>query len=299
MAESKDSDRIRVANRITDMLCRLNEGKGLDSIQLALEHKVSRRTIQRDIGSLREAFPMLDVNAQGHYALPASYLGQLGFDDIRHFAMLVGVAGLFPNMDRQFLRRILDKNARSIYESKGQFNEDGAALKGLFEQLDPAIVNRYRVSIYYKGNYHLIEPYKLIMHHSCWYLAGVKDEKLKAYRLSFVKHLTVHIDQPIFAPDTEILKQLEAEESIWFGQDKQEAILTVSAKVADHFKKRSLLPHQQILKEMNDGGLLVSSQYVTETQIIPLIRYWIPDIHVVSPESLQCELMDGLKGYVG
>ena len=91
--------------------------------------------------------------------------------------------------------------------------------------------------------YHLLEPYKLINHRSCWYLAAVKDEKLKAYRLSFVKDVVVHSDQPIFQHSKEILTQLEAEESIWFGQDKLEAILTISAEVADHFRQRSLLSH--------------------------------------------------------
>jgi hypothetical protein len=67
------------------------------------------------------------------------------------------------------------------------------------------------------------------------------------------------------------LKQLETEESIWFGQDKQEAILTISAEVADHFRQRSLLPHQQIVKEMDNGGLLMSSQYVSSVQLLSLI----------------------------
>jgi predicted DNA-binding transcriptional regulator YafY len=48
---------------------------------------------------------------------------------------------------------------------------------------------------------------------------------------------------------------------------------------------------------MADGGLLVSVRYVDTTQILPLIRYWIPHIHVVDPKSLQDELMQGLKVY--
>jgi hypothetical protein len=38
----------------------------------------------------------------------------LNDDDIRHFSMLSGVSDLFPNMDRQFLRRILNENAKSV-----------------------------------------------------------------------------------------------------------------------------------------------------------------------------------------
>ena len=295
-----ENEHVKLAQRITDMVCQLNEGKALDSKQLADQYGVSKRTIQRDINErLMIALPMLELNEKGLYTLPDNYLGQLNHDDIRHFSMLSGVSDLFPNMDRQFLRRILNENAKSVYESKGQFNEDGTKFKALFEQLEPAILNRHKVTLYYKGAYQLIEPYKLINHRSCWYLAAVKDDKLKAYRLSFVKELTIHKEQASFQHSKEILQQLETEESIWFGQDKQEAILTISAEVADHFRQRSLLPHQQIVKEMDHGGLLISSQYVSSLQLLSLIRYWMSHIHVVSPESLQSELMDGLKGYIG
>ncbi len=294
-----ENEHVKLAQRITDMVCQLNEGKALDSKQLADQYGVSKRTIQRDINErLMIALPMLGLNEKGLYTLPDNYLGQLNHDDIRHFSMLSGVSDLFPNMDRQFLRRILNENAKSVYESKGQFNEDGTKFKALFEQLEPAILNRHKVTLYYKGAYQLIEPYKLINHRSCWYLAAVKDDKLKAYRLSFVKELTIHKEQASFQHSKEILQQLETEESIWFGQDKQEAILTISAEVADHFRQRSLLPHQQIVKEMDHGGLLISSQYVSSLQLLSLIRYWMPHIHVVSPESLQSELMDGLKAYI-
>jgi hypothetical protein len=39
-------------------------------------------------------------------------------------------------MDRKFLHRILNENAKFVYESKGQFNEDGTKFKALFEQLN-------------------------------------------------------------------------------------------------------------------------------------------------------------------
>ena len=120
------NEHVKLAIRITDMLCQLNEGKALDTKRLADKYEVCRRTIQRDINErLMIALPMLGLNEQGLYALPDDYFGQLDDNDIRHFSMLSGVSDLFPNMDRQFLRRILNENAKSVYESKGQFNEDG------------------------------------------------------------------------------------------------------------------------------------------------------------------------------
>jgi hypothetical protein len=41
---------------------------------------------------------------------------------------------------------------------------------------------------------------------------------------------------------------VEDDDSIWFGQDKQEIILSIDSQVAFYFKQRSILPEQQIVK---------------------------------------------------
>ena len=86
--------------------------------------------------------------------------------------------------------------------------------------------------------------------------------------------------------------------TIWFGQEKQEVILTVHADVALHFQQRQLLPEQQVIKKLDDGGLLLSSRITHITQILPLVRYWIPHLKIVNPEGLQDEMEKDLKEYL-
>ncbi len=86
--------------------------------------------------------------------------------------------------------------------------------------------------------------------------------------------------------------------SIWFGQEKQEIILSIDSLVAFYFKQRSILPEQQIVKELGDGGLLVSSKINHDMQLLPLIRFWIPHLKIVSPERLQHEMEVELKEYL-
>ena len=69
--------------------------------------------------------------------------------------------------------------------------------------------------------------------------------------------------------------------------------------VALHFKQRQLLPEQLVIKALDDGGLLISSRITHITQILPLVRYWIPHLKIVNPESLQQQLEAELKGYLG
>ena len=93
-------------------------------------------------------------------------------------------------------------------------------------------------------------------------------------------------------------KQLEDENSIWFGQEKSEVILKVHADVVLHFMQRQLLPEQELVKELEDGGVLVSSKISHSMQLLPLVRYWIPHVEIISPEHLQDELETGLKIYL-
>jgi predicted DNA-binding transcriptional regulator YafY len=91
---------------------------------------------------------------------------------------------------------------------------------------------------------------------------------------------------------------VEDDDSIWFGQDKQEIILSIDSQVAFYFKQRSILPEQQIVRELGDGGLLVSSKINHDMQLLPLIRFWIPHLKIVNPERLQDEMEKGLKEYL-
>jgi hypothetical protein len=42
--------------------------------------------------------------------------------------------------------------------------------------------------------------------------------------------------------------------------------------VADYFKRRKLVANQVIVKELEDGGLLVSSKVAHINQILPTVR---------------------------
>lgn len=77
-----------------------------------------------------------------------------------------------------------------------------------------------------------------------------------------------------------------------------EVVLKAEKEVADYFKRRNILPNQVLVKELEDGGVLVSTKVAFDEEILKLIRYWIPHVSVVSPVRLQRELENGLRGYL-
>jgi len=138
----------------------------------------------------------------------------------------------------------------------------------------------------------------LIHHHGSWYLAAVRKNQLRTYRISHIQLMQSPDEDSQFVPDPNIVKLVENDDSIWFGQDKQEIILSIDSQVAFYFKQRSILPEQQIVKELNDGGLLVSSKINHDMQLLPLIRFWIPHLKIVNQEGLEEELEIDLKKYL-
>lgn len=283
-----------LANRLADILTRLNSGYRLEPTQLAKEYATHPRTIKRDFDRFEACNIPLQKEGK-YYFLDPKYLGQLTFRDIQTFSQISGIHHLYPKLDVAFVRELLDSR---VYDAKGFSVENASQFKHLFRLFSEAILNCQQIAFIYKGEVRIVEPYKLLHHHGSWYLAAVRKNELRAYRLSRID-LSTHLHEfASFKPNPEIESQLESEESIWFGQEKHEVILTIHTDVAFHFKQRQLLPEQQLIKQLDNGGLLLSSRITHITQILPLVRYWIPHLKIVSPEGMQEEVEKGLKEYL-
>lgn len=293
--EQPSSKNEKLSYRLGDILTRLNSGEWLDPMILACDYNTSFRTIQRDFNERLAYLPL--IKEKNCFRLDTNYLGKLDFKDIKNFATLSGIAGMYPSLDKTFIRELLDNRANLTYTSKGQFYEDASQFKDFFELFSEAIKKHQQIAFLYKDMPRLVQPYRLIHHHGCWYLAAVRKDELRAYRLSRITLPQHRHDCTTFIPDPIILKQLENEESIWFGIEKHEVILTVHQHVASHFQQRQLLPEQQIIKVLDDGGMLISSRMVNTLQLLPLVRYWIPHVRIVNPVHLQEQLEIELKQY--
>ena len=293
-----DSIHERLADRLANILTKLNMGYQLNIKELAEEFGVSTRTISRDFDRLTTYLPLQQDVENKRYYLESNYLGKIAPKDIRNFAQLSGISHLYPSLDMSFLRELLDSRAQQIYCAKGYSFEDVSEFKELFKVLGKAIQEQRQIGFVYKGEPRLVQPYRLIHHHGSWYLAAVRKDQLRTYRISHIKLMHATHEYPQFTPDQNIVKLVEDDESIWFGQDKQEIILSIDSQVAFYFKQRSILPEQQIVRELGDGGLLVSSKINHDMQLLPIIRFWIPYLKIVSPKGLQRQLEISLKEYL-
>ena len=79
---------------------------------------------------------------------------------------------------------------------------------------------------------------------------------------------------------------------------RYEVVLLISKDVAPFFQRRKLIANQVIEKQLADGGLLIATTVGHANQVLPIVRYWLPHIRIVSPEALQHELEQSLRNYL-
>lgn len=295
----KQKNHARLADRLASILTKLNQGQYLEYKSLSDEFQVDERTIRRDIDRLSTAnLPILRDEKSKKFYLQTHYVGKITPNDVKNFAQLSGIAGLYPNLDISFIRELLDKHASAVYTAKGYSFEEASQYEDLFKVISEAIKKRRIFQFIYNDKQRRVEPYKLVHHHGSWYLAAVQECQLRAFKLSRINDYKKNLDLDEFAIDPIISKQLENEESIWFANEKKQILLKVNAEIAEHLQQRQIFPEQKIEQIFENGDLLVSSRVAHKDQIKSSIRFWLPHIRVHDPIELQSEIEDDLKRYL-
>ena len=285
--------------RLSQMLVKLNQGEKLNPQALAEEFGVNLRTVQRDLNVRFAYLPLQKTN--GYYHLDPTFLGKLSTKDVDRFAGLAGVRGLFPSLSDEFLRDIFDARIQAAVMVKGHNYENLAGKETDFRHLEGAIVGRQHIAFDYQKDsglksYTGVAPFKLVNHKGIWYLAARDGDKLKSF--SFSKIERIRVLDTRFAPDTRVDKQLAEDDGIWLSDDQKEVVLKVNQDVAGYFKRRKLIANQVIEKELEDGGLIISAKVGHINQVMPIVRYWIPHIRIISPEGLQAEMESEISSYL-
>ncbi len=284
----------KIATRLAMILNKLNAGERFSVEDLAEEFNVTKRTVQRD---LNERLSYLPIKSEHNlYYLEAYYLGKFNVDDIMNFAMLSGIKELYPSLQEDFLKNILDDTISKAYLVKGHNYEDLSDKTEEFELTETAIIDHTRLTFTYKAKLRSVEPYKLLNIKGIWYLAGVEDGTLKTF--SFKKIMELKKSDEQFESNQEIEQTIKDEDNTWFSDKQIEVILKIDTEVSEYFKRRKIMPNQTIVKELNDGGLLVSVKVAFDEEILKLVRYWIPHVTIVSPTYLQEKLEEGLREYL-
>lgn len=288
---------VKLAERLADIIGMLNNGESISTSNLSEKYNTSERTIIRDI-TQRLSFLSL-IKVDGLWKMDTQSIGKLSHKVIQNFAAISGIRELYPTLDDSFLKSIMNTEQESAFLIKPHNYESitDQVSQQLFKKLEKSINTSQCIHFYYKTkDYRDIEPYKLINYKSIWYLAAIDNGKLKTFSVG--KVCNVWEAKKSFDCDPRIQKKIRNEKTIWFSESKLEIVLRVSIDVAEYFNSRQLIPEQKITKKCDDGSLIVTSTVANEKQILPIIKYWLPHVKVISPSSLDEKLRVDIKTYM-
>lgn len=291
MAKSHDT----LAQRLSQILTKLNNGERFTVIELADEFNVSARTIQRDINERLSYIP-IDKNGD-YYSMESYALGKLSFEDIKNFATLSGIKNLYPSLSNEFITDVLNAKVNSAYLIKNQGFEDISLKKEWFETISAAIVKNSPVNFEYKEKHRTVNPYKLVNNDVIWYLLADENNKLKTFTFSKIKKFIWEDDTESFTPKKEFLEAIQKDDTNWFSNELIEVTLQIDSEAKNYFTRKKILPNQKILEQKEDY-FIISTKVSYDDEILKLVKYWIPYIRIVKPEYLKEKLATALKEYL-
>lgn len=280
-----------LAKRLGLILTRLNTGERLALDNLSREFNVSERTLQRDFNERLNYLPI--EREGGTYYLNPKYLGNRSKADIKPILDKLGLSRLFPSFDALSFTQLVE-NETTPFLFRDIKVEDVSTYQDTFNQLTLAIQRNRKVHFSYKQRqYQNAMPYKLVNDRGWWYLAAVHHHSLKTFKVANVKG--VEVLNHSFLVDTKITGQLLRDNLLWLTDNPIEVVVKVDPSVAVHFRNNTLLPEQQLIKVLDDGSLLITSTITDKKQILPILKYWLPDIEILSPSELKQSLVHELQ----
>lgn len=298
----------RALTRLNTIIARLNSGEALSVKELAQEFNVSERTIQRDFNErLMTLYPIYQDKKkwhmqEGHKIEKSTDIEEVIVLDILE-KMTDGLGNRFSTKAKSLLSKIKNEDLNPIY-AKLNMEEIGSSLS-LIAQLEDAIKSKKTIVCKYQLDNSLIElilnPLKIVNFEGFWYLIAIdtKSDVLKKYHLKSISQ--VKMSDQSFETSKELEDLLENAISIWFDRDNEpyEVELLLEPYVAKILKRKPISNTQRFTKEYENGSAEITLKITHEMEILPIVKYWLPHVKIISPEFLINMMNNDLKSYLG
>jgi len=303
MAYKHDYD--KALTRLRVILQRLNDGESLGVKELAVEFNVSTRTIQRDFNEkLVSSYPIFQENKKWKMQDGFKIEKIRDIDDKIILDIIEkitdGIGGTFASKSKKLLSKIKNEEQSPIYTKLNI--EDISDKISDVNILENAIKEKKEINcqyIYKESERYstTLQPLKIVNYEGFWYLVALRDNEIRKYYLKELSN--IKITDVIFKVDTKIDELLNNSISIWFNQYEEpfEVKLYANKWAAKYFKRRPL-PTQSILSLNEDESMEFIVKITHEMEILPIIKYWIPNLHVVEPLWIRDIIKNDLKEYL-
>jgi predicted DNA-binding transcriptional regulator YafY len=281
----------KLAQRLSLILARLHQGDRIDKHELAREHGVDVRTIERDLGE--RLLGIAERDQEGRWQLTHAARSTIPAKHLHGYARLSGTEHLFPDGSLRYLLEQLSAPESNRITQVQAISHEALNGNGTFSVLQAAIKELRPCRFMYKDRPRYAQPYRLIHKNGIWYLAAEEGGRLKNFSIARIDKLQAE-DTVRFTLNPAHVDYIDAKDDVWFTAETTDVLLRVAPEVAHYFTRQQLLPHQHQRAD-NDGSLLVSTQINHINQLLPVVRHWLPYVRIVKPTAWQEQLVQGLK----
>ena len=297
--------------RIVRIFHALVNGEHISMKECAKEFNVDLRTIQRDINQ-RLGFLPIQRDKEGKCFLQAESLGKLGFKDIREFARVSGIWGLFPSLDDKFIGDLLHiplpdywdnhskdptppKSQPSPFTIKNQGFQNISAHKNIFMLLARAILKQHTISFSYKSTPRQAKPYRLLNNNGIWYLLADDKGVLKHFTFTHIKQL--QLCEARFTPSPEIESIIEKSSAKWVNPHTKSAALQIQNTAKEYFMRKAFISNIR-LDSQDSTHFYITCEYSYDDELLNLVKMFLPFIKILEPAHLQGKLNQILQEYL-
>ncbi|HDQ03165.1 MAG TPA: transcriptional regulator [Deltaproteobacteria bacterium] len=283
--------------------------KKVSSSWLAREFRTTPRTIQRDLLLLKESgFPIHEIQ-KGLYELNKDLVKNLEVFDDTELALVVALRNIVGQLGQPF-QKAADGVLERLYQNVTSMPvfvkiDEAIPLDSSFlNRMIKAIREKRQVTFHYSGlrSAHLVglEPYRVVYFEGFWYLIGNEPSTgiLKRYALDKIKDFRLSKEGFKSIPH-DLDDTLKKSANIWFaGEMNLEITARIDKEVSHYFKRRKMFPTQEIIEEKPDGSIVVSFRVGHYEAIRDILKSWIPNIVILSPESVRESLLADAKEWI-
>jgi len=265
----------------------------------------SKRTIQRDIKTLREHGIDILVE-EGFIRLnnPEQF-NKITFSELEELMLFLsvkmvdGISTSFRKKGSNLLSKILTPEYDASYLVKLDPYEEIDINSEHMEKIEQAIKYSKVLKFVLDGIFVQTSPLKIMNIDEVWYLFG-RDRNSKKFTTYYIKDMrALQITQITFNEENDIDDVIEGIQTPWYQDEEEfEVVLEVLGEIAHYFKRKKHLNSQKILEERMDGSLLITFTVTHEEEVDNLIKSWLPHIKVISPKSLAERIKKDLISYL-
>ena len=279
------------------------------------------RNFRRYLDEVEKSYPhIIKMKKHGSDCYCMESVSDIFYSFLNHSEEISWLLQLIYESDKNLLNELaqesqerlekISKSERDIFLFQGLPLDElkEPRRKDIFNMLKLAIKNNEYRDIHYHYNSPQIlknaQCLKLLFMDSNWYIAIHSQERtFLLLRVAFISHVEYSkketYQESQLSKYSDYFKTMQNPMTL-YGVEKKKARLLASPKVAKYFKPymKKYLNSQTFIEEREDGSVEFSLEYTQALEIFPFIKRWIPQISILSPNSLQEVLIKDLEEYL-